>query len=42
MYYILLSSVKSRVAYYETSVDFGIFIGEQTVYVVSILSNFSS
>ena len=42
MYYISLCSVKSRVAYCETSVDFGTFIGEQTVYVVSILSNFSS
>jgi hypothetical protein len=42
MYYIQLPSILSRVAYCETSVDFGASIGEQTVYVVSTLSNFGS
>ncbi len=41
-YYICLSSIKSKVAYCETEVDFGRYIGKQTVYVVSLLSNFSN
>ena len=42
MYYLSLPSIKSRVAYCETVVDFGSGIGQQSVYVVSILSNFSN
>lgn len=41
-FYISLSSIKSRVAYCESIVDFGRFIGKETVYVVSILSNCGS
>lgn len=37
-YFIMLQSIKSRVAYCETTVDFGTRIGKQTVYVVSLLS----
>lgn len=42
IYYICLSSIKSKVALCETEVDFGRFIGKQTVYVVSLLSNFAN
>ena len=38
-FYIPLNCIKSRVAYSETSVNFGRIIGEQSVYVVSLLSN---
>ena len=41
-HYIKLSSIKCRVAYCETKVDFGRRIGQETVFVVSLLSNFSN
>lgn len=41
-YYVRLPSIKSRVAYCETVVDFGRYIGKQTVFVVSPLSNFGN
>ena len=40
-YYIRLTSIKSRVAYCETEMDFGKFIGKQTVFVVSPLSAYT-
>ena len=40
-YYIKLSSIKCRAAYCKTNVNFGRVIGQQTVLVVSLLSNFS-
>lgn len=42
MYYIILSSIKTRVAYCECVVDFGRVIGSQSVFVVSLLSNYSN
>ena len=34
--YVALSSIKSRVAYCETTVAFGRFIGKESIYVVSV------
>lgn len=42
VFYIPLYDIKTRVAYCETSVDFGRVIGEEVVYVVSFLSNFGN
>ena len=39
VFYIPLHYIKNRVAYSETSVNFGRIIGTETVYVVSLLSN---
>ena len=41
-YYIPLHFIKTRVAYSETVVDFGRIIGKESVYVVSLLSNFGN
>ena len=41
-YFILLSSIKCRVAYCIAEVDFGRYFGMQTVFVVSLLSNFGN
>lgn len=40
-FYIDLSHIKSRVAYCESVVDFGRIIGSQSVFVVSVLCNYS-
>ena len=39
VFYIPLHFIKNRVAYSETSVNFGRIIGTETVYIVSLLSN---
>ena len=41
-YYISLSDIKTRVAYCESDVDFGRIIGCQSVFVVSLLMNYSN
>ena len=41
-HFINLSSIKSRVAYCETDVDFGGMVGQQNVLIVSVLSNFGN
>ena len=38
VFYIPLHFIKNRVAYSETSVNFGRIIGTETVYIVSLLS----
>ena len=39
IYHISLSSIKSKVAFCEKTVDFGRFMGKQTVFVVSIINS---